>query len=396
MELVPLATLPDTVPGSHQARVHPAEPVRYPAMLRGSRNRWWRPFVAFFVFVISFLILVSIIGMFVGFAMVAQGVTTTDPELMMEILLDTSNPMSLFMLLFSIVIMIPCAFLAQFVAFGQRPGSIMSVKRRMRWDLLGTMLLVVLPLWGAYLLATSVLTDQFRLDPQSNILVLLVISLIFAPLQSAAEEIVFRGAMVQSIGSWIASPVVAMVVGGIVSTAIFVPLHGAADPWIILDLVIFAVAAVVLTWKTGGLEAAIVYHAVNNTVLFVLNALSGGYMNSLAAAEGAGSTPLNTVITGVATALLVMAMLKAFKSYERKKEREKTVVSTPQYLSEPQMMQAIVREVPAAPTQVEQPYAAQTPPVAPAASPTPAPAPAPTQNPYPPSSSGTMPQPPRE
>ena len=43
----------------------------------------------------------------------------------------------------------------------------------------------------------------------------------------------------------------------VLSAATFSLAHGSLDPWILLDLAAFAVAAVLLTWRTGGLEAAV-------------------------------------------------------------------------------------------------------------------------------------------
>jgi membrane protease YdiL (CAAX protease family) len=54
----------------------------------------------------------------------------------------------------------------------------------------------------------------------------------------------------------------------VVSTAItgvgFMLLHGAGDPWLNAFYLYFGVLACVLTWRTGGLEAAIALHVVNN------------------------------------------------------------------------------------------------------------------------------------
>jgi uncharacterized protein len=56
---------------------------------------------------------------------------------------------------------------------------------------------------------------------------------------------------------------------------LFVAGHGTADPWAVADLTVFAVACCWLTFRTGGLEAAIVLHAVNNVVVVLVLGLQG-------------------------------------------------------------------------------------------------------------------------
>src|SRR3712207_6923299 len=45
--------------------------------------------------------------------------------------------------------------------------------------------------------------------------------------------------------------------------------HGQFEPIVFLDRFAFGLAASAVVWLTGGLEAAIVLHTVNNVVVFV-------------------------------------------------------------------------------------------------------------------------------
>ena len=44
--------------------------------------------------------------------------------------------------------------------------------------------------------------------------------------------------------------------------------HGAGDPWLIGFYFAFAVVLSLITWRTGGLELAVLLHAANNLVAF--------------------------------------------------------------------------------------------------------------------------------
>jgi membrane protease YdiL (CAAX protease family) len=134
----------------------------------------------------------------------------------------------------------------------------------------------------------------------------LLMIVLLVPFQAAAEEYVFRGWLLQSIGSFtgegralgriFGSPWPAI----IVSSVPFVAGHAYTD-WGILDIGAFAVIAAWVTVRTGGLEAAIALHVVNNMTGMILSASEG----DLAIDQGA--VPLPEVVVDVA-AMLVWAL----------------------------------------------------------------------------------------
>nr|WP_257909865.1 CPBP family glutamic-type intramembrane protease [Janibacter limosus] len=89
-----------------------------------------------------------------------------------------------------------------------------------------------------------------------------------------------RGLM-QGVGAWIKRPVLALVVSTVLSAATFAPAHTSLDPWVLLDLAGMAAACCYLTRRTGGLEAAIVLHVVNNMVITIGLTLLGGIQGRL-------------------------------------------------------------------------------------------------------------------
>lgn len=112
-----------------------------------------------------------------------------------------------------------------------------------------------------------------------------LVILILVPFQSTAEEFVFRGWLIQAVGAygpdspdgkapWLRklfrSPWPGIVVGG----AAFVLGHGYTG-WAMADVFLFAVTVGWLTVRTGGLEAAIAVHVLNNLVAFLLPAAMG-------------------------------------------------------------------------------------------------------------------------
>jgi membrane protease YdiL (CAAX protease family) len=186
---------------------------------------------------------------------------------------------------------------------------VLSVTGRFRWRWALRCLAVVTPLWVAYLVLTWVVFDQEVLPRSEQWVGLVVVSLLTTPLQAAAEEIAFRGGLVQSVGSWFRSPLVALVVTTVLSTAAFVAAHGSADPWIVVEIGSLAVAGCYLAWRTGGLEAVIVIHVVNNLLITLSGALLGGLEESYVDTETTGS-PVSALMSVVVTALAAALLLR--------------------------------------------------------------------------------------
>jgi hypothetical protein len=141
-------------------------------------------------------------------------------------------------------------------------------------------------------------------SPEQNAAVLLLVVLLTTPLQAAGEEYLFRGWLSQAIGSLFPRAVVGAVVAALLSATVFAFAHGQQDPWLFADRFAFGLVASWLVWRTGGLEAAIAVHAVNNVVAFVVTILSGQLLDALTVTE---ADPLTLVIDVVS--LVVVALI---------------------------------------------------------------------------------------
>jgi membrane protease YdiL (CAAX protease family) len=72
------------------------------------------------------------------------------------------------------------------------------------------------------------------------------------------------------IGSWAIRPRAGLVAGVLVSSVLFTAAHGATDPYIIVWYLVLWTGLAIITWRTGGLEIAVMLHAVLNTFTFVV------------------------------------------------------------------------------------------------------------------------------
>ena len=274
--------------------------------------RWYKPLLALLLggvfylvasnaVVLALYVVVAAVGGADAASRLAEGIQR-DP-------LDASQPLVMLATLGSIATMLPSVVLATKLA-GLGPwGQLSSVVGRLRWRWLRralgpaavfmalTVLLssVVVPLLTGAELGSGPVTT-----PPAALAWSVVVVLLLVPLQATAEEFVFRGFAMQALGSWIARPVVAIVV----PTVAFALSH-AYNVWGVLDVAVFGVTAAWLTWRTGGLEAAIVAHVLNNTVLFLLLAPFAGTPSS-------DGSPWALAVTVVCTPVWAWLVVRSF------------------------------------------------------------------------------------
>ena len=104
---------------------------------------------------------------------------------------------------------------------------------------------------------------EFTVAPQWGWLLLMVVLLV--PIQCFAEELVFRGYLMQTVGRWLKHPAWAI----LLPVPLFVAGH-LYDVWGQASIAVMAITMGVITWRTGGLEAAVALHVVNNCTVTLM------------------------------------------------------------------------------------------------------------------------------
>ena len=181
-----------------------------------------------------------------------------------------------------IATLIPICWVLMAIVHQVRPRWLSSVQPRLRWRYLlicAAVALVVLNAVTLIPLALGSTESRWRRRPGSGASWLVIV--LTSPLQAAAEEIFFRGYLMQALGSLVAHPAF----GVVVSALIFALMHGVQNPALFLNRLGFGLLAGVLVWRTGGLEAGIGAHVVNNICAYVI----AGLTSSIAAVRGISS-----------------------------------------------------------------------------------------------------------
>lgn len=282
----------------------PLTPVEYHQMYRTPRLRWWKSLLLIVSFVAAYLIVSGVLQLGAIAIDIARGRVQSSDLLAGQI---TLTPVLLLSVNLTNALSIPIAMLLQRAFFGQRGQWLHSVTGRFRWRLMARSAVIVVPVWALFTTASALLSPG---PPGTGLtgesIALLVIVLLTTPFQAAGEEYGARGLLAKAAGSWTANPLTALLIATAVSSVLFMLAHGAGDPWLILYYFVFGVALSVVTWRTGGLEVAVLIHAVNNMVVFGISILSGQDLSqSLDRSDGVGS-PLILVPMVLMAALVAL------------------------------------------------------------------------------------------
>lgn len=277
------------------------------------KYRWWKPIVTGLIalgFYVVFSIIV-VVPVIVATLVDPNGIGAIFEPLIFDGVIDNTIPLILVFSLGTIALMLPALILATLI-MGPRPlGLLSSVAGRLRWRWMLRLVAPALVAFGAsFVLYLFVLPPLFG-DPilppvvGPNTWLMLGIILLLVPLQATAEEYVFRGYLMQAIGGWLKHPAFAI----LLPVPLFMLGH-LYDIWGLLDVGVFAVFAAWLTWRTGGLEAAIVAHVINNAAIFALGEFDLVDTN---ATEG---SPLGVAVTGLTLALYSWFAVRAARKHE--------------------------------------------------------------------------------
>jgi membrane protease YdiL (CAAX protease family) len=292
-------------------------------LARTPLHRWWRPVLGtLFAVVVAFPVL---LGVTVG-AMATAVLMGEQPLLNAKNHQIFESPTAeLAVKLLSLAVLTPVVLLAAWAVQRRPPGSLTSVTGRLRgrWLVvcaklaIGASLLSYLASWIAF-----TVTDHQEPPPGwagwAAFLPAAIAIVLLVPFQAAAEEYVFRGWLLQAIASCTLQDRKGLIGRAasavfrtpwpaiIVSAAVFTACH-AYQGWALLDVSLFGITAGWLAVRTGGLEAPIALHVLNNLVAFLSPAALGRLGQALRVTVVPWQSVVATVVQLAAFAYLVLS-----------------------------------------------------------------------------------------
>jgi len=234
----------------------------------------WRPLVGVFVLVAGFIVVVPFliqIPFAVGFAVAGRNVADGLNQLLD---FDDPTPLGLAYLNISLACAIPVAWLVTRVVHGLRPRWLASVAPRIRWRWMVTCFGLAFVALCATLIVSAMVpasAGDAELSGELNAFTsttrdYLLVVLLLTPLQAAGEEYAFRGYLTQAFGNLFGRPWAAVLLPAL----LFALAHGGQSAPIFFDRFAFGIVAGLAVVLTGGLEAGIAMHVLNNWLAFGL------------------------------------------------------------------------------------------------------------------------------
>lgn len=250
--------------------VLPLDGAAYPQILRNDGYSWWRSLGGAALALSFFLLmntLVSQITVALGWVTTGHG---TPYRAYYQSAFSFQRASGMLGANLGIAVAIPIAWAVMGFVHRVRPRWLSSVQPRIRWRYLLLCLAVATVSLNGVLLLSTLSQGLPALHAQHGFWWFLVVIVLSSPIQAAAEEVLFRGYLLQALGSLISAPWF----GVVVSSFVFAFLHGSQNLPLFLDRLAFGLLAAVLVWRTGGLEAGIAAHVINNIFAYLVAALT--------------------------------------------------------------------------------------------------------------------------
>lgn len=252
--------------------------------------RWYKPIL---VFIVAFIITLILSGLILGAFYLIVG-----PDFVKSVFQGgyeaLNSPMAIFFTDLFVIVFIPSLYLASKVVKDRPFSSYSSSRGGWNFKLYFKALIIPLILYILYMGAESAITGQK--DTSHFSIAFLIVILISVPLQSIAEEYVFRGLIMQTLGSWFKIPVLALVLQAI----IFTLSHGYNSIGLFGTLV-SGLGYGFFAWKTNGIEVSSALHSVNNFCvgLFVMLGLK----------VSTSSPQLSDVVSGIVFLIILYGII---------------------------------------------------------------------------------------
>lgn len=262
--------------------------------------QWWKPLVGIVAVLLGMFAVVPLLLMpVVAVAVLLQG-DSLGKGLSAALSGDAVTPASMLYLNLTLAALIPLTWVIVRYVHGIRPRWLASVNPGIRWRFLAGCFVVAAVAIAAQLVVGHFLPDDVDAvlgDPPEHLTGRLValglVILLTTPFQAIGEEYVFRGYLNQAFSSFTTAVLealevhpetarrIAVSVGLLLCSTLFAMAHGLQNVPLFVDRFAFGLMAGYLVLRTGGLEAGIALHVLNNLTAFGLALAFGDVQSTL-------------------------------------------------------------------------------------------------------------------
>jgi membrane protease YdiL (CAAX protease family) len=283
-------------------------------MLRTWNYAWWKPVVGIILVALGMVVVAPLVLLpllMVGVWLEGGPFWSSFEE---AATLQSIGPASLLYLNLTLGSAILVCWLVMRILHRMRPRWLTSVVPKMRWKFFFICVGFSVVALIAQVVVSVLMPGSQEGDPTATVneftrttAILALVVLLTTPLQAAGEEYVFRGYLMQAVGSLFNNRWVALVA----TATLFAVAHGVQNFPLFFDRFMFGLIAGWLVLRTGGLEAGIAMHILNNFLAFGYALTFSDLTSTLNVTEvGWENIPLTLTQAGTYAALVLVAAKK--------------------------------------------------------------------------------------
>lgn len=292
--------------------------MRFLDAARLGRNDWWR-----YLMGLGFIMFATIFvgGVPLGAAVIylaIAGNPATSVDMTTGALIGVNPAISLALSLAPFVFAFFALLITAQVIHARPAASLVAPGRPIRWGRLAGGFLVWLVVAAVITVAEALIFPgrySLTLD-LAHLLPFAVVALLLFPLQSSAEELFFRGYLLQGLGLLTRNRLLLAGVTGLIFAGLHIenPEVG-SEFWLVMAFYfVFGVVLALITLRDNGLELALGIHAANNLFTALVANFKGSAVESPSIFTAAGFTPwysLISTVIGLAVAWVIFFGVKA-------------------------------------------------------------------------------------
>jgi len=282
----------------------------YPLALRTPTYTWKKPVAGIFVLLASAVVIVPIALLPLLAALVWLQGAPFAKHWDQALKQDPVTPASLLYLNLSLAGLVLVAMMIVWLIHKIPVSRLMSIKPGIRWKFFLVCLGISVVAIAAQFVVAAILPGDTNgvsghPGPFTWTTVGFIAVIAFStPVQAMGEEYAFRGYAMQAFGSLTKSPWFAI----LLSAALFTAAHGTQNVPLLVDRFAFGLLAGYLVLRTGGLEAGIALHVLNNLVAFGFALAFGDITTALNTSSASWwQLPVTVTQNGVYLVLVLIA-----------------------------------------------------------------------------------------
>jgi len=268
---------------------------------RLGRNDWWRYVLGLGLIVFATLFIGGVPLAVAVIYVSSDGNPATDVNRANGALIGIAPALSLAVTLFPFILAFCAILLVVRLVHGRPAASLVAPGQPFRWGRLAQGFAAWLAVGAAVTVLEAVIFPgrySLTLDPE-HWLPFAVVAVLLFPLQSSAEELFFRGYVLQGLGLRLHSrPLLAIMTG-----LIFALLHienpeAGSEFWLVMGFYfVFGGALALFTLRDNGLELALGIHAANNLFTALVANFKGSAVESPSIFTASGFTPWYSLVS---------------------------------------------------------------------------------------------------